>query len=598
MINKKILFYVKMLLILIGISGTTIYAKDETLSLSSTNEFLAKLTTMYEAENRILLQIPEDSAVVIDLQFYSFEDGYLSLRGTLRGNPQSRCILKGTKNKMYGWIRIFAEQFEDGFVYTYTTNSKGIIEVQEATVSDILSIEPDVPACKKDVTKRAAKLDKTREQDATDLPDIVFIKPVPDNVNINSLQSKPTSEKVIWMDIRKLMDGDEPITYSRDDMIEMWQVVANGLSMYDVNVTTDLQVFSATAPQNRGIGLFHNRDGRSHCAYHGFGTENDCEIYLKSNGYYAGRSALHEFGHLLGLLDMGTGLNGVKWATYFGGYEELKWVPIMGNFLYSDDWGEETLLQWSNGDFKAGSAHGMPQEDALSIINEYIDIEPDDIVTSKPLQVIAGEVSMSENFGMINVTFDGYDDDDFTFEVTEPETEIDLVIDRIGHIGGSMLDVHAYLLDEDGTILIENNQLVGRYALIKSKLNPGKYTLRVAGGAEGTSEPAFPRYGSVGYYAISGTVAIDDQVSIHTKKSNYNKPNLSFVNRTITYDALNTNEQTEIAVFSLSGQELFTKQLHGSGQIDLGKHLGAGCYLLTLQSKSQNYIQPFTIKGK
>lgn len=557
-------------------------------SICGVKVFVKKISIEYTREEKtITLPIPNGNKVKVDIENYYYENKNLVVSGKINGNSQSEFVLKAIGNNVYGWIHIFAENFEDGEVYTYSTEAGNVVSVKCAKVSDVIKID-DTKIEKKDIHF------KTWKQKREALPDIVYLKPMPANVDLNELQSKPGSEKIIWMDIRDLMDGNEPIPYTRDDIWQMWQVVSSGLSTYDVNVTTSKSVYDATPVLNRGIGLFHNADGRSHCAYDMFGTWHDCEIYLKANGFHAGRTALHEYGHLLGLRDQGTGLNGVQWATYFSGYDDLKWVPIMGNFLYSDDWGEETLYQWSDGEYQAGSAFGMPQEDVLSLMNEYLDFEEDDIPDAKPLVINDGAVTAPNNYGMINIVTGSYDEDDFTFKIVDEPSEVDLTIDRIGHIGGAMLDVHASIYDENGTLIIEDNKPAARYARIITTLQPGEYKLRISGGEEGIEGEKFPTYGSIGYYGISGTITNSSVIVLNNKNVNSVK-SINRKNGILKFEGIEKQDRMSISIFNMSGRRVFKRQIEGSGTINLKQEIGQGCYLMQLNNVSDLYREKFTI---
>lgn len=557
-----------------------------------------QIQSQYTRANKtIKMPLPDGNKAEIEITFYSYKDGYMSLKGTLKENKESVFILKAKKDEVYGFIHIFAEPMENGIVYRFESDNSGVVNVEKVPLSEIISISDAQGPIRTDAKPRTQE--DAFNYRAEDLPNIPYIKPLPLSTNINELQSKPESDKVIWLDISEIMDGDEPIPYSRADMFELWQVVANGLSMYDVNVTTSLAVFTATDPQSRGIGYFYNREGRSSCAYKGFGTEYDCDIFLKTNGYFAGRTALHEYGHLLGVLDMGYGANGSQWNKYFPGYDDIKWVPIMGNFLYSDNWGEETLLQWSDGDFQAKfGAEGLPKEDQLSIIAGYVNRVPDDIPTSKSLKIVEGKVTMVDNYGMINVFESGFDEDEFTFEVVDGSSEVDLTIDRIGHIGGSMLDVHATLLDASGNVIVEDNQMVARDAKIKATVTPGTYTLRIAGGAEeftsaDFSDGGFTRYGSVGYYGIYGTIG--NGVSTITTKVHEKKLNISSKNNVLYFADIPQNEALTVELFSLSGKRLLKKAVAGTMSVDLKNELSKGCYILQISGSNINHQERVTL---
>lgn len=580
------------LFILLFIISNLIYGDGSVKVIGKTNTLIQNFKMVHQRGDRnINLSLPDGDSINVEIKHFTYNDDYLSISGNVLGVAESEFVLRGTKEDVYGWIHLFAESLENGTVYKYSTDFDKNVFVEEALVTDIIKInnsnfpEDDV------YIKRSEYIDDN-------LPEIVFMQPMPDNLSLHDLQSKPEADKVLWMDIRDLMDGEEPITYSREDIFLIWQVVSTGFSTYRVNVTTSKDVFDATAEQDRGIGLFHNRDGRSHCAYDMFGTTADCELFLEANGFFGGRSALHEYGHLLGLDDQGTGLNGVQWATYFPGYDELKWVPIMGNYLYSDDWGDELLYQWSDGNYKAGTqAVGMPQEDVLSIMTDYLQVEPDDNPTSKPLIIKDGNLSVIDNYGMINIVIDGQDEDDFTFEITEAGGEIDITIDRIGNIGGAMLDVHASLLDESGYVVTEDSPNTARYANIQSTLNPGNYTLRVKGiGEKNSDTEEFSNYGSIGYFGISGTI---ENASVDVAKSIKGSNSKSIVRNgnIINFNGLTSNDKSKISIYSISGKRLFEKTLKGNGKVQLENFIGKGCYILNISGNTTNYKEHFIISN-
>lgn len=574
----------------------TAFAEEQSNSVSSSEQFQRTLVNQYSRSGKTLtLPLPNGEEVTIDVSFYSFEDGYLSIGGSIKDNAESEFMMKIVDGSVYGWIHIFAEPMEEGTAYKYSASKSGDVTVSITPVTDIIKISDPVDLS----SGRLINLNP-RTIRAEELPDIVYLQPVADNVSINKLQSKPDADKVLWLDIRDIMDGETPKAYTREEMIEIWRVTAMGFSMYKVNVTTDIDVYTATPAQSRGVSLFHNRDGRSHCSYKGFGTTGDCEIYLTQDGFKAGRTNIHELGHLLGLDDQGTGLNGVQWLTYFPGYDEIKWVPIMGNFLYSDDWGEETLYQWSDGSYNAKNGSvGMPEEDVLEIMSGYIPIEEDDIPTSKALNINDGNLSIPDNYGMINVLIGGSDEDDFTFTVAGEKSSVDLHIDRIGHIAGSMLDVHAAILDASGNIIVEDNQFAARYANLKTDLDPGNYTLRIAGGTESfTSDQfkpgEFSKYGSIGYYGISGSIS-NAKVGVITDGTTAKSKVLNWKNNSFTFEGIPTTDNLTLKIYNVNGRVMMQQLINGTGTINLQETLGNGCYIFELQGKSHNHRERFIV---
>lgn len=583
--------------LLTGICCTTA-AEEQSRTLQSSSRFQESLIEQYSRSQRELtLPLPGGEEVTVDVSFYSFEDNYLSIGGTIKGNADSEFMMKIDKGAVYGWIHIFAEPMEAGTVYKYSATMSGTVTVSTVPVTDIIAISN-----KKGSAPLYPKTSRNRpELRAEELPPLPFFQPVDESTSINELQSKPGLEKVFWLDIRDIMDGETPKVYTREEMIEIWRIVASGYSTYDVNVTTSQAIFEATDPDKRGLSLFHNNsDGRSHCGFDAFGTTADCEIYLEPEAFQIGRTTVHEFSHLVGVHEQGTGLNGVQWLTYFPGYDDVKWCPIMGNYHYSNEWGEETLYQWSDGNFDAkGQSEGYPKKDNLTIMAKYLDPVKDETPATRSLLIKDGKLSMADNYGMINIITGDLDKDDYSFTIVDKPSQVDLHIDRIGHFAGAQLDVHAALLDESGKVLLEDNQFAARYANLQIELQPGTYTLRIAGGSEAFSSTDFANggfnsYGSVGYYGISGTIS-NAKVGVISQSTTANSKILNWKNNRFTFEGIPQSDNLTLRVYNVNGRVMVQKSIHGVGSLNLQQTLGNGCYIFELNGKSHNHSERFIV---
>ena len=69
------------------------------------------------------------------------------------------------------------------------------------------------------------------------------------------------------------------------------------------------------------------------------------------------------------------------------------------------------------------------------------------------------------------------------------------------------LDVNAWIENSSGSKVISNNTKADRRSYLKGNLPAGSYKLVVESGAEGTPRHGFPRYSSLGWYGITGTVS-------------------------------------------------------------------------------------------
>lgn len=582
---------ISVVMLLLICLNSLLFAKGELRSISNSEEFIKTLVEEYKSGLKIVtLPISENKKIAIEIHDFYYNGNYLTMSGFDVENSQSEFMIKATEKEVYGWIHYFGKKYEEGIVYKYSTDDMKIVNVELVPVSDIISVQE---ASSANIKKRDGKQKKRSMFRQNELPDLPIFQPLPANTNINQLQSKPESDKILWMDLREHMDGDElkpsAENYTREDIWVMWQSIAMGFDVYDVNVTTSIDVFNATPAEKRGIGTYRNVHAGllSRCAYDAFGTMSDCEFYPESDGYEAGMTGVHEYSHLLGVNDQGCASNGYVQQTYFKGYDGVKWVPIMGYVHSAKSWGEDALLQWTKGDYKAPWGWDPhPQEEVLTKMARYITPEEDDIPSTRVLNIKDdGTVAIADNYGLINIIIDGYDEDDFTFEVTGESNDVDLNIDRIGHLKVAMLDVQAYLMDDQGNVLVEDNPIAARYANIQTTVGPGVYSLRIEGGAEAiSSEDFFSRYGSIGYYGISGTIGnhtVANSENFQQKRLN----NILNKDGVIHFSGLCESKNVNLSVFNVSGRKVFEKELTGEGKLDLRKIITPGYYVVHLKSK-------------
>lgn len=308
------------------------------------------------------------------------------------------------------------------------------------------------------------------------------------------LESKPGSNYVILIDTSRVMSNGVPYDVSKAFIWTTWQIVAASFSMFDVNVTTNREIYDYAVPSKRGGATMYRETGRSSCHY-AFGTSTFCTLYRESDAYGQGRIAVHELGHLLHLAHDG----GQPGGEYFNGIADFQWVPVMGNIWMGTGW-NNALYQWSKGEYYGASN----REDDFNIINGFIPSKLDDNTHTKALSIASnGSVSAQVNTGLIERNTDV---DSFSFTLGSAGGQVNLVIDRTEHIGGGMLDVQAYIKDSNGYTVAQSNKSVKRFASFDIDLSQGSYTLEIRGGAEGSPNHGFSNYSSVGYYAIEGQI--------------------------------------------------------------------------------------------
>lgn len=454
-------------LLLLGCGGT------ETTSLHD----YARL----EVGDRIALPVP-GSSIGASIEHHAVDGERIALSGAADA-PSSRFMLKGAGENLRGWLVLR----DRNLAFSYESVD-GALELTEVPLERIYPV-CDLP--------RAPKHPRTaaREVLPATSADLPFIGAYAGE-DLLRLQSRPGASKVIYLDIRESMNGDTPIDFSKEEMWKGWASVAAGFSSFDVNVTTDADVYEAAGVQNSGVALFEPTDERAECALGAFGSREACRIFTgpaaePEQGYGVGRTTLHELGHLVGLDHDRTGSE-----EYFSGFAEFDWAPIMGNYYAHS--GSEALNQWSKGEYN-GSVN---DEDDLEIITQSLPYLEDDVPAPKPLQIAGTQVALDENRGQIARTADS---DEFTFTIAG-SGHATLNVERIEYIGGSMLDVDARIVNASGTELAANNPKAARGARLDVDLPAGDYKLVVRGASEGTPANGFSNYSSLGYYGIRGSV--------------------------------------------------------------------------------------------
>ncbi len=395
------------------------------------------------------------------------------------------------------------------------------------------------------------------------------------NEDVTKLQSKPNSPWVFYLNTSAVMSGSTPLNgVTKENMYRAWQVVADIYSAYQLNITTDVNVYNAAKaanPLRTGIINFVNQDGRSFAPIGSFGTTSAGTLYRNPSsgfdyGYGIGMTAAHEVGHEMGMSHDHGGSGG----EYFEGIAAFEWGPIMGNYWMGANWAHR-IWTWSKGEYNTATNF----EDDLRImnVNESVPYMVDDNASGKALSMDAnGNIGAAQNWGQIEKTGDT---DAFTFTVTG-NGRLDLVIDPIEYLG--MLDVDAKIYNSAGAVVASSNKPVNRSAEFSALVLPaGNYKLVITGGAEGTPQNGFSNYSSLGYYAMKGTLVGATPPTDVMLTSGVPLSNQSATIGTWKYYAIDVPAGKTKVEFSINGN---------NGDADLFSQLGAKPTTTTYKCKS------------
>ena len=178
------------------------------------------------------------------------------------------------------------------------------------------------------------------------------------------------------------------------------------------------------------------------------------------------------------------------------GSGEVGWAPIMGVGYYRN------VSEWCHGDY----LYADNQEDELAMIvarNNNVAYRADDtgdsLATSRYLELYGDYTASAE--GVIERT-----GDTDAFRLSTGGGPVSLRADPVGV--GPNLALAVSLYDANDALVTSNCPPDTLWAALTTNLAAGIYTFRVTGAGRGAPETnGFSNYGSLGYYAITGSVA-------------------------------------------------------------------------------------------
>lgn len=294
----------------------------------------------------------------------------------------------------------------------------------------------------------------------------------------------------------------------------IWQRVAEDYAPFDVDVTTEPPSPEQLSRNGASDGVFGttvlvtSRAGVYSCNCGGvayIGIFDDTSEFYKpalvfydalggGNEKYVAEAVSHEAGHNLGLQH-----DGFSGGSYYSGHGSgaTGWAPIMGVGYY------QPLVQWSQGEYATAT---NVQDDYAVMATNGLPLRADDHGNTAGS---ATRLSGSASGGLLSLYAEG---------VVERPSDVDWFSFASGAgtmsfsvtpaVRSANLDVLIELRDSAGNLLASANPEDALPATISHVAAlPGSFFLTVQGVGKG--DPAnggYSAYGSVGQYAVSGSV--------------------------------------------------------------------------------------------
>lgn len=340
---------------------------------------------------------------------------------------------------------------------------------------------------------------------------------VPQGVDVTKLESHPSAENVVYIDTDgELVSGTYWNTFYKqgNDMVmtpseltdegiyEIWKIVSEDYSAFDINITTRRDLYNAVSFDKRTMLIITKYNGWQGISSTGIARigsykNSDDPCFSFSSGFNIQRSvqnlaevSSHEIGHTFGLTH-----DGGSTGSYYSGHGD--WGPLMGSGYNKE------VTQFSKGEYAGANNF----QDDLSIITQTNNVpyKTDDHGNSEgnatPLLHQGNTILEKDNNGVIEQSTDA---DFFSFRTGGGL--IDLTFN--GASPKPNLNIKATLYDENLNVVIVSEISGQVYAEFNQMLSSGLYYIKVEGVGEGNPlNTGYSDYATLGYFGISGTIS-------------------------------------------------------------------------------------------
>lgn len=298
----------------------------------------------------------------------------------------------------------------------------------------------------------------------------------------------------------------QPAAVTPENITEIFNRVAEDYRIFNINVTTDSNVYNAAPILKRTRVLvtpthqwYGSAGGVSFVGSFTWGDDTPCWVFsnlLGNNIKYVAEACSHEAGHTLGLQHQSSYNSSCsKTAEYNQGQGsgQIGWAPIMGVGYYRN------LTTWYNGQSTEGCNVYQNDIQIVAGADNGFGLRSDDHSDKykSATDIIAG-ASFSVS-GIINSSTDA---DVFKLKLSYAQNfKLTAIPQNVGaDNSGADVDIQISLLNGNGDTISRYNPSLLLNAGIDTNLIQGTYYIV----AEGISNMYLGDYGSVGYYYLNG----------------------------------------------------------------------------------------------